>query len=320
MTMKFNPLHYDLCFAEPRRLTDIDSWHEHIPFAFACMQMLRPRVFVELGTHKGDSYCAFCQAVDMIGLATKCYAVDHWKGDKQAGVYDPEVLEELRSHHDALYGRFSSLLQSTFDKALAYFSDGTVDLLHIDGLHTYKAVKHDFERWLPKMSDRGVVLLHDTNVRERNFGVWKLWEELEALYPNFHFFHGHGLGILAVGKNVDAECLAFVSLDDVAKRRVSEFFSNIGNRVALTARQVRLQGRLSDAEAGIAERDADRDTRIATLEGEVSERDSQVADLKGAVAERDGQVAAIYASNSWRITAPLRRAAMALRGLRGPVK
>ena len=318
MTMKFNPLHYELCFAEPRRLTEVDPWHEHIPFAFACMQMLRPRVFVELGTHKGDSYCAFCQAVDMIGLATKCYAVDHWKGDKQAGFYDPEVLEELRSYHDALYGRFSRLLQSTFDKALAYFSDGTVDLLHIDGLHTYKAAKHDFERWLPKMSDRGVVLMHDTNVRERNFGVWKLWEELEALYPNFHFFHGHGLGILAVGKNVDAECLAFVSLDDVAKRRVSEFFSNLGNKFALTARLARLQDRLSDADASIAERDADSDRLTGELAAVREERERLTAELAAVREERErltAELSQVYASTSWRVSAPVRFLGRAVQGL-----
>lgn len=144
MSIEWNPLAHRLCFAQPHRLIDIQSWHEHIQFAFACIEMLKPRVLVELGTHKGDSYCAFCQAVDMLGLETNCYAVDHWKGDEQAGYYGPEVLKELRSYHDPLYDRFSRLIQSSFDEALAHFADGSVDLLHIDGLHMYKAAKHDF--------------------------------------------------------------------------------------------------------------------------------------------------------------------------------
>ena len=44
-----------ICYAQPRRLTDVSAWHEHIPFAFYAVDVLRPSLFVELGTHKGDS-------------------------------------------------------------------------------------------------------------------------------------------------------------------------------------------------------------------------------------------------------------------------
>ena len=91
-TQLLNPLEFPIALAHPQRLTDVASWHEHIPFAFALVAMGRPRVIVELGTHKGDSYCAFCQAVDVLGLSTKCYAVDTWEGDSHSGFYGPEVL------------------------------------------------------------------------------------------------------------------------------------------------------------------------------------------------------------------------------------
>lgn len=101
----------------PHRLTDVASWHSHIPFAFWCVEALRPRVFVELGTHNGDSYCAFCQAVDRRSLPSACYAVDTWKGDPQAGFYGEEVFEEFRRYHDGRYATFSRLVRSTFDEA-----------------------------------------------------------------------------------------------------------------------------------------------------------------------------------------------------------
>src|SRR5512136_885412 len=110
-----------ICYAQPRRMTDVSAWHEHIPFAFYLVDVLRPSLLVELGTDKGDSYCAFCQAVSELRLDTRCCAVDSWAGDEHAGIYGTDVLQDLRQHHDLLYGSFSTLLQSTFDEALQRF-------------------------------------------------------------------------------------------------------------------------------------------------------------------------------------------------------
>jgi hypothetical protein len=97
--------------------------------------------------------------------------VDTWAGDSQTGFYDDRVYSDLKTFHDARYASFSELLRMTFDEACGHFEDGTVDLLHIDGYHTYEAVWHDFETWQPKLSERAVVLFHDTNERLDDFGV-----------------------------------------------------------------------------------------------------------------------------------------------------
>jgi len=343
-TGTFNPLDYPICFREARRLTDVESWQLHIPFAFTLVEMLRPEMFVELGTHKGDSYCAFCQAVDELGLKAKCFAVDTWEGDEQAGFYGSGILSELRDYHDSQYGRFSKLIQSTFDQALGYFPDGCVDLLHIDGLHRYEAVKHDFEQWLPKMTDRGVIILHDTNVREGNFGVWKLWREISSRYPHFEFSYGEGLGILAVGPHVDPPLQALIDMNEDDKQRLYAFFYNLGSRLiskrtSKTTKEenVHLKKELEEREKRILRLDdavKTQNTAIVTLNGEISSLNgeisslngeisrltenihalrSQVARLDATVTEDKTRIAAlqaelgtVYGSKSWRLTEPLR--------------
>jgi hypothetical protein len=226
----FNPMEHPVCLAQPRRIAD-SAWLEHIPFAMLIVDLLRPEIIVELGTHTGVSYCAFCQAVQLLRTETRCYAIDTWKGDPHAGYYDVTVLEELKEHHDPLYSNFSRLVQSTFNDALPHFADRSIDLLHIDGFHTYEAAAGDFFNWIPKMSAQGVVLLHDINVREREFGLWRLWEELKTKYPHFAFFHGHGLGLLSVGEH-QPECLKrFLEASEVNPLVIRQFFHLLGRSI-----------------------------------------------------------------------------------------
>ncbi len=185
--------------AVPKALPVPSPWMGHVFFARWLMRVFRPSVFVELGTHQGFSYFTFCEVVRENGFDTKCHAVDHWEGDPHSGRYGSDIFESV-SDFNRRYSSFSSLHRMSFDDALAHFTDNSVDLLHIDGLHTYEAVKHDFETWLPKLSDRAVVLFHDTIESGGDFGVWKFWEKIRTRYPHMNFHQSHGLGVLGVGQ------------------------------------------------------------------------------------------------------------------------
>ncbi len=195
-----------------KRLVRPYAWLGHLPFAAALVRLMKPRVIVELGTHTGNSFCGFCQSVAEDRLDAICHAVDTWQGDEQAGYYDDAIYEELFPYVQANYGRFARLLRMTFDEGLDQFRDGSIDLLHIDGLHTYEAVRHDFERWKSKMSPRGVILFHDTQVFDRDFGVHRLWAELGANHTAFEFTHSHGLGVLLIGAKIAPKLMEFTIL------------------------------------------------------------------------------------------------------------
>lgn len=221
------------------------SWLGHVPFAFWIVDALRPRALVELGTWHGMSYLAFCQAIAALDLETRALAVDTWAGDHQAGLIETEALASLRQVHDPKYRHFSTLVQSTFDDALATVPDGSVDLLHIDGLHTYAAVRHDFETWLPKLSDRAVVLFHDTQERHDDFGVYEFWAEVAARYPHFEFAHEHGLGVLGVGPDLPAEVRSlFAATSDGRQDKVRAVFEQLGEGVRRRYSEAELRAQL----------------------------------------------------------------------------
>jgi GT2 family glycosyltransferase/glycosyltransferase involved in cell wall biosynthesis/predicted nucleic acid-binding Zn-ribbon protein len=284
-----NPFNHPICLAIPERLVP-SAWHEHIPFAMFLVDILKPEIIVELGTHHGESYCAFCQAVKQLNLDSRCYAIDTWQGDPHSSFYGPEVLANLRAHHDLLYGGFSRLIQSTFEEALPHFADGTISLLHIDAYHAYEAVKRDFETWLPKMSRDGVILFHDTNVRERDFGVREFWDEIKPQYRHFEFIHGHGLGVLAVD---EVRSVEFQELLNAAGHEVAiirDFFFQLGNRLELKFENANKASALSEKTDHISKQQEMLNSLEMELEKHrqiVAEREQEVESLSALSAEKD---------------------------------
>ena len=221
----------DPLFWRPSRLGVDSAWFGHVPFAHWIVAQHRPRSIVELGAHNGVSYAAFCEAVLRERVNATALAIDTWEGDEHAGFYGDDVFADLTRFHDARYGGFSTLMRARFDQALAFVLDGSIDLLHIDGRHRYEDVTEDFTLWQPKLSPRAIVLFHDTNVRERNFGVWRLWAELRDKHPSFEFLHGHGLGVLAIGGEIEGTTAALCNLrDSAAINTVRERFATLGER------------------------------------------------------------------------------------------
>jgi O-antigen biosynthesis protein len=283
-------------FWRPARVGLTSAWWEHVPFGQWLVAAIKPRKLVELGTHNGVSYSAFCEAVVREHLDSQCSAIDTWQGDAQAGLYEESVYSEFKVFHDAHFGSFSTLIRSTFDDAIEYFADGSIDLLHIDGLHSYDAVRHDFEFWFPKLSDRAVVLFHDTNVRSSDFGVWRLWEELRSRFSGFAFVHGSGLGVLAVGDSVPGVIRELCSVSEPARlNAIRERFALIGERWSMEYRDsVRI------AELGKHERtNAAFAAKVADLEAQLEHRrelalqlERALEDVKASHAERNGILAA----------------------------
>jgi len=332
-------------FWRPTRLGVLSAWYGHVPFAHWIVANHRPRSIVELGTHWGVSYAAFCEAVLREQLDARCLAVDSWQGDEHAGFYGADVFADLRRFHDSRYGGFSTLKQGLFDEALAAVPDGSIDLLHIDGRHRYEDVTHDFASWRAKLSDRAVVLFHDTNVREGDFGVWRLWAELAATETTFEFMHCHGLGVLAAGPAVGADIMALCRLTGSAVSSVRETFATIGERWMAAQQlletqahaanlqqeltQVRTWGDHAQAEVNklfplyrdLLEAHRGARAALAQARHERASQAHEAAAAQAAAAQATAQLAhasaeaaalrAAYTqvvnSTSWRVTAPLRR-------------
>lgn len=274
------------------------AWLEHAPFAFWMVDALRPRSYVELGTHNGFSFFTVCDAVVRLGLDASCTALDSWEGDDQAGFYGEEVYQSVLAVRDAEYAGIATLLRGYFSESVDRIPDGSVDLLHIDGRHGYEDALEDWTSYAPKLSDRGVVMFHDTFEFERDFGVHRLWAELAEQYPDtsFQFEHGHGLGVLGVGTELPAPLREFFRATQTDGERVAADYALLGRVV-------------SDR----FERAEDARNRLVAAAASQSEQEARIAAASQEAVAVRAELEAVVTSTAWRATAVLRRAVGAFR-------
>jgi hypothetical protein len=265
------------------------AWLGHAPFMKFIVRELKPKIFVELGTHNGFSYFVGCQAIVESGLTCKAFAVDHWIGDAQAGFFSDSIFQEVSKTNEE-YIEFSTLLKMSFSEATHFISDQSVDLLHIDGFHTFESVSEDFYSWLPKMNKDGIVLLHDIHVRRDTFGVHKLWSEIKGKYKTIEFVGSHGLGVVFLGAIPDG--------------LLSELFD-----ISAAGNLAQIQGTFGSISDSVIQTLLLQSASLA-IDSALNEKNLTIIEIGLAIQERDNAIREldlIKQSSIWRATKFLRK-------------
>lgn len=220
----------------PRRHSHglLGPWSGHLPFACDLVAAVRPALIVELGTYYGESYFGFCQAVDEQSLLCQCNCIDTWRGDNHGGYYGEEVYLDVEAYNRRHYASFSELRRMTFDEARGSFAGESIDILHIDGHHSYASVLHDFDNWFSAVRPGGIVLLHDVAARLPEFEVWRVWEELSRTYETFTFPHSYGLGVLRKpGGGDSAEFLTSLFEAGGKQEEITQYYATCAEHLRL---------------------------------------------------------------------------------------
>jgi predicted O-methyltransferase YrrM len=277
-------------------------WSGHRWFAYDLIRWMKPSSIVELGTHFGCSFFSFCQAVRDGSIPTSLVAVDTWQGDEHAGRYSDEVYELFLANLKHFQDLDVTVKRMTFDEALAEQPEGSVDLLHIDGFHSYEALEHDLTTWLPTLSENAVVLLHDIDPAS-GYGSADYWRELTERYGSIQFLHNFGLGVLPIGERAARLLLSpdfrqlmpiyeVEAARDLAAMQVEDLGTMLRGRDETIAAQDAL---IADRDGTIAAQDAliaDRDGTIASMTKYVDEQRTVIESQDLLIKDRDEAIAA----------------------------
>lgn len=183
-------------------------WSGHRRFGYDLINYYEPEIIVELGSFYGCSAFTFMQAIKDNHLKSQMFPVDLWEAKDTFTLndYEQDVYSFFNEVKEKEFSSISvQMLKMTFDEASQQFKEKSIDILHIDGSHNYEDVKHDFELWLPKVKENGIILFHDISdqlLYNKTLGSCKYWKEIKKQYNNTEELqYSWGLGILFLDKD-----------------------------------------------------------------------------------------------------------------------
>lgn len=174
------------------------AWVGHSQLTMWLVNRYKPTVIVELGTDL--MFSSACLSSESIG---KVYTIDSFDGDQHAG-FNRSSLESVKNTYTTLLkNKLLPVDNITFIKGYFHdvkdtFPDKSVDMIHIDGLHTTAAITQDFTDYFPKLADNGIMLFHDVVAFPDSVG--KFFFSLP--YPKTHLTNSAGLGILSRNQSI----------------------------------------------------------------------------------------------------------------------
>ncbi len=164
---------------------------EHLLRIYDTVIKKSPKIIVELGIRKGMSTFVLSKAAQDINAALigvdieDCSKFCNWNKWKFVKMNDLDFVDTFKDKIDALF---------------------------IDTSHTFEHTINELKKFLPKMNKQGIIIMHDTNVRDPNIksrvgdaidfifntkGNWKTDFEIESDKAKIvNFAHSNGMAFI----------------------------------------------------------------------------------------------------------------------------
>lgn len=147
-----------------------------------CVEVLSPKIVVEIGVGRGGSSWAFSKLKGLEKLIAIDLPGGNWGGEAHES--QKQAFQYIANHTKAEVSLISGSSQSAecFDNLKKVLRGKEIDFLFIDGDHSYEGVKTDFLTYSPLVRSKGLIGFHDIceHAPETGCDVKRFWDEIKA--------------------------------------------------------------------------------------------------------------------------------------------
>lgn len=161
---------------------------------------LKPKALLEIGTRKGGTFFVLCRMADP---EAQVISLDLPGGRFGGGyrIFQVPVLRRMKKSGQKMHLiRMDSHTGAAKEQVEKALQGKTLDLLFIDGDHTYAGVKQDFEMYSPLVAPGGIIVFHDIlPTTAPGIEVAQFWEEIKIRYRHREIIEDRNQGRAGIG-------------------------------------------------------------------------------------------------------------------------
>jgi predicted O-methyltransferase YrrM len=160
---------------------------------------LKARTYVEIGTSFGGTLFLMTRVLEEDGtlvgvdLPGRLGGYGNWR--------NPIYRSFARGRQTIRLVKSDSHVPETLQQVKEALRGQEVDVLFIDGDHSYEGVKKDFEMYSPLVRKGGIVAFHDVawHAPETHSEAHKFWEEIKKQYKHEELIENRKQGWAGIG-------------------------------------------------------------------------------------------------------------------------
>lgn len=162
---------------------------------------LSPKALLEIGTYNGGTFFVLCRVSDPCATVISLdLPGGKWGGGPQRfrGPFIKRLTQ--RTQHSFIL-RADSHVEASRHQVADILGTAKLDLLFVDGDHSYSGVKRDFEMYAPLVRKGGMIGFHDIlkHPPEMECEVDRFWNEIKGAYPHREIVENRRQGWAGIG-------------------------------------------------------------------------------------------------------------------------